>query len=222
MHFYTHLHTLAKDEDLLFYFIAQLEKSWTQLIIHYLRGLGIAAPFLVEALDTSFFYLPFATEILLFVSVRSNREGFSWIIYVIMAALGSTVGVLLLDLFARKLGEEGLEKFVKPNKLQRFKSRLQTNAGWTLFVFSLMPPTFPFRLVIITASALQSPRKKMLLAVFSGRFIRFTCESLLILYFGRKFLTIIDSQVAEYVFFGLMIIAAIGSVLVIYKLISTR
>jgi membrane protein YqaA with SNARE-associated domain len=213
---------LAKDEGLLFYFITLLEKSWTQLIIQYLRGLGIFGPFVVETLDTSFFYLPFATEVLLFVSVRAHRESFFWIIYVVLAALGSTVGVLMLDIFARKIGEEGLEKFVKPNKLQRLKSKLQTHSGWTLFVVSLMPPTFPFRLVMITASALQNPRKNMLIAVFSGRLVRFTCEALLILYFGQKFLTFIGSQTAEYIVFGLIIIAALGSIFIAYKLISNR
>lgn len=196
--------------------------SWAQEVIEYLRGLGMAGLFLVEALDASFLYLPFATEILLFISVRANSDDFSWMLYVIIAALGSMTGVLLLDLFARRIGEESLERYVKPNKIRRLKSRLQSHAGWTLFIISMMPPAFPFRVFIITAAALQSPRKKILFAVFLGRLIRFGCEAILILYFGQKFLDYMNAEVILYIAYTLMIIAAIGSLLFVYKVFSYR
>lgn len=205
-----------------FYSIILSAESWAQSIILFLRGLGIAGLYFLEALDGSFLYLPFASEVLLFVSVRANRENFVWVIYVIMAALGTMTGVILLDLIMRKIGEEGLERYVKLSKLNRIKSKLQTRAGWTLFIASMMPPAFPFKLIVITASALQSPRKKMFIAVFAGRLIRFGCEALLFLYFGRTFLHYLGSDVVEYIALSLIVVAAIGSLLFIYKVSRSR
>ena len=72
------------------------------------------------------------------------------------------------------------------------------------------------------ASALQSPRDKMLLAVFSGRSIRFSCEAVLILYLGQKFLKYLGSEIAEYVIYGVTVIAAVGSIFSIYKWVRVR
>jgi len=212
----------VRAENLPFYSIILFADSWAQSLIAFLRGLGIAGPFLLEALDGSFLYLPFASEVLLFISVRANREGFAWVIYVIMAALGTMTGVMLLDLLMRKIGEESLERYVKPKKLKRLKSKLQSNAGWSLFIASLMPPGFPFKLVVITASALQSPRRQMFIAVFSGRLIRFGCEAVLFLYFGHAFLNYLGSEMAEYMVIGLIIVAVTGSLLFIYKVSISR
>ena len=35
-----------------------------------------------------------------------------WIVYVLVSAIGSVVGVFVIDLIMRKAGEKGLERFV--------------------------------------------------------------------------------------------------------------
>lgn len=178
--------------------------------------------FLLGILDSSFLFLPFGNDLLLIALVSSNRAGPEWILYVLMSSVGSVIGVLLLDFVMRKSGEQGLERFVKPKKVERLKRKMEKHAGWAVFWATLLPPPFPFTAVVMTASALQCSRKKILLAVFFGRLIRFTIESLLAIYFGRRILKYLNSDIIEYFVYGFLIIAVVGSVYSIRKWVTSR
>ena len=93
------------------------------------------------------------------------------------------------------------------------KAKLENKAGITLFIATLIPPPFPFTPVVMTASALQSPRGKLLIAVFLGRLVRFGVEAVLALYFGRQLIAFIDSDVVTYIVYALIGIAVILSTL---------
>ncbi len=74
----------------------------------------------------------------------------------------------------------------------------------------------------MAASALQTPRARLLTAVFFGRALRFTAESLLILYLGRRFLKYMNSDAVEYAVYAFTVVAVLGSVFTIYKLFGKR
>jgi uncharacterized membrane protein YdjX (TVP38/TMEM64 family) len=146
-----------------------------------------------------------------------------WVAYVISAATGSVIGTSILDMMMRKAGEEGLERFVSSRKSKRIKSKLDKHVGKTIFMASLMPPPFPFKVAVATAAALQGSRKRIMLGVFAGRILRFTIESLLILYFGRQLLSVVESEAFRYVIYATTIVAIVGSVLTVHKwLVSGR
>jgi len=191
--------------------------SWAYSIFAFFRRLGVAGLFLLGILDSSFLFLPFGNDLLLIALVSSNRDSAIWILYVIASSLGSVVGVLLIDLIMRKTGEQGLEKFVSQRKVERLKRKMDKHAGWAVFWATLIPPPFPFTAVVMTASALQCARKKIVVAVFFGRLLRFTIEALLALYFGRQILKFIDSDVMEYFVYGFLVIAVVGSIFSIRK-----
>lgn len=199
-----------------------LAASWASSIFTFFRRLGGLGLFFMGILDSSFLFLPFGNDLLLIALVSAGRGSFIWIYYVIMSSLGSVVGVILLDLVMRKMGEEGLEKFVKPDKIKRLKSKMEKRAGWAVFIATLLPPPFPFTAVVLTASALQCSRKKIILAVFFGRMVRFTIEALLAIYFGRRILAYMNSDVVEYVVYAFILIAVVGSIFSIRKWVSSR
>jgi len=176
-----------------------------------LLRLGAPGLFLMSALDSSFLVLPFGNDLLLIALVSSNRESLMWIAYVLVSAAGSVLGVFVIDLLMRKAGEKGLERFVKPKKLERLKQKLENKLGITVFVATVAPPPFPFTPVIMTASALQCSRKKLFGIVFVGRIIRFTVEAILALYFGRRLITYLNSDVVSYVVYGLIALAIVLS-----------
>jgi membrane protein YqaA with SNARE-associated domain len=204
------------------YSVIFLAGSWASMLFRIFRGLGGLGLFLLGVLDSSFLFLPFGNDLLLIAMVSADRAGFQWIYYVIMSALGSVVGVLLVDLIMRKAGEEGLEKFVKGDKVKRLKSKMEKSGGWAVFLATLIPPPFPFTAVVLTASALQCARKKVLAAVFFGRLIRFSIEALLAYYFGRKILRLMNSDVVEYFVYALILIAVVGSIFSVRKWIGAR
>jgi len=197
--------------------------SWARSLINTFVRMGVFGPFLLEALDSSFFYVPLGNELLLFALIhKADGSRWMWAAYALAGALGTVLGVLVLDLVMRRVGAEGIERLVKPKSFARIKRKLESHAGWVVFVASALPPPFPFRVTIMSASALQSPRAPMLVAVFTGRALRFAAEALLILYFGRRFLSFMESPAFEYLIYALALVAVAGSAFTIYKLFAGR
>ena len=182
-------------------------------MLRFFLRLGIFGLFLLSALDSSFLVLPFGNDLLLIALVSSGRSSLRWIAYVIASALGSLVGVFIVDVLMRKAGEKGLERFLSPRKIEKFKAKVENKAGISVFIATLLPPPFPFTPVVMTASALQCSRRTMFIAVFVGRLLRFTIEAFLALYFGRKLIAFIRSDVVTYTVYGLMVLGAILSTL---------
>jgi membrane protein YqaA with SNARE-associated domain len=198
--------------------------SWARTLISFLVSLGPGGPFLLEALDSSFFYVPLANELLLFALIQGggNSAGWMWIIYALSGAAGTVAGVLLLDLVMRRVGASGVERLVGPKRFGKLKDKLEKHTRWVVFVASMLPPPFPFRFTMMTASALQCSRGQMLVSVFAGRAIRFAAEALLILYFGRSFLDFMNSNVFNYVVYGLTLAAIAGSAFTIFRLFGGK
>ena len=182
-------------------------------MLRFFFRLGIFGLFLLSALDSSFLVLPFGNDLLLIALVSAGRSSPRWIAYVVVSALGSLVGVFVVGVLMRKAGEKGLERFLSPRKIEKFKRKVENKAGISVFIATLLPPPFPFTPVIMTASALQCSRRTMFIAVFVGRLLRFTIEALLALYFGRKLIAFLRSDVVTYTIYGLIALGAVLSTL---------
>lgn len=182
-------------------------------MVRFFLRLGIVGLFLLSALDSSFLVLPFGNDLLLIALVSRGRSSLMWVPYVLVSAIGSIVGVFLVDVVMRKTGEKGLEHFLSPQKIEKLKTKIENKAFITVFIATVLPPPFPFTPVVMTASALQAERGKLLAAVFVGRLLRCTTEALLALYFGRKLIAYINSDVVSYVVYGLIGVAVVLSTL---------
>jgi membrane protein YqaA with SNARE-associated domain len=194
----------------------------TRWVLRFFMRMGLFGLFLMSALDSSFLVFPFGNDLLLIALVSSNRDSLIWIAYVIVSALGSVVGVFVVDLIMRKAGESGLERFVSRKRIDKMKAKLENKAGITVFVATLIPPPFPFTPAVMTASALQSPRGELLIAVFLGRLLRFGIEAVLALYFGRQVIAFMNSDVVTYIVYGLIGIAVILSTLSLLRWLKRK
>lgn len=191
--------------------------SFSGWILRFFRRLGVFGLLLLSALDSSFLVLPFGNDLLLIALVSAHRDSLIWIVYVVVSAIGSVIGVFVVDLLMRKAGEKGLERFVSQSRIEKLKAKLENKAGITVFIATLIPPPFPFTPAIMTASALQTPRGKLLTAVFFGRLLRFGAEAVLALYFGRHVIRFINSDVVTYLVYGIMAIGVVLSTLSLLK-----
>ena len=199
-----------------------ISSTWVQTGFAFFRRMGVLGLFLLGVCDSSFLFLPFSNDLLLIALVSRGRNSWQWVIYPLAAALGSVVGVTLVDMVMRKAGKEGLEKFVGPRRLERVQEKIESSGVWTVFLATLLPPPFPFTAAIAAASALQIARRKMLSVVFAGRLVRYTLESLLALYFGRRLFRYIRSEYVDYFVYSLIVLAVIGTVLTVRKWLQTR
>jgi membrane protein YqaA with SNARE-associated domain len=199
-----------------------ISSTWARGALAFFRRLGALGLFLLGVCDSSFLFLPFGNDLLLIALVSSSQHSWLWVIYTLAAAIGSVVGVVLLDMVMRKAGEEGLEKFVGAKRVDRLKGKIEKRGVWAVFFAALLPPPFPFTAAIAAASALQMTRRGMLTAVFAGRMVRFTAESLLALYFGRRLLHYLRSDYVEYLVYGLIAVAVVGGFLTVRKWLRAR
>jgi len=197
-----------------------LARTWAHTLYLFLRRLGGLGLFLMGILDSSFLVMPFSNDFLI-IAMVSTKHG-NWVFYAIMAALGSTVGCLLVDVVMRKGGEEGLTRLVQPEKIEQLRKKLERKAWLLIWTAALMPPPFPFTPVVMTAAALQYPRNKLLVEIFGGRLLRFTIEALLAIYFGRKVLRYLRSDIIEYLVYALLVIAVVGSAISIVTWVRSR
>ena len=198
--------------------------SWARSLIAFFTGLGPFGPFLLEAFDSSFFYVPLANELLLFALIHGGGEPsrWMWVVYAASGAAGTVAGVAVLDLLMRRAGANGVERLVGRRRFVKLKGKVERNTGWVVFLASALPPPFPFRFTMMTASALRCERGRMFVSVFAGRFVRFAAEALLILYFGRRFLDFMNSDAFNYVVYGLTLVAVAGSAVTVYRLFWPR
>jgi membrane protein YqaA with SNARE-associated domain len=171
--------------------------------------LGPAGPLLLGIADSSFLFLPFGNDLLLVVLLARDWRLFP--AYVPMAAVGSTIGVFLLDVVCRKGGEEGLKRMLKPKRFEYMKSQMEKRAGVAISVACIAPPPFPFTIVIVAASAFAYPRARLLIVVLLMRLARFSLIGLAAVKFGRQILQIARSPAFTWAMFVFITICAIGS-----------
>ena len=194
--------------------------SWARSLINFFLKLGVFGPFLLETFDSSFFYMPLANELLLFALIhgQGGESSWMWVVYAVSGAAGTVAGVALLDLVMRRVGAGGVERLVGPRRFGKLKGKVERNTGWVVFIASALPPPFPFRFTMMTASALQCDRARMFAAVFAGRTLRFAAEALLILYLGRRFLDFMNSDAFNYIVYALTLVAVAGSAVTVYRM----
>jgi membrane protein YqaA with SNARE-associated domain len=128
--------------------------------------------------------------------VAQHHQGTPW--YVLSAALGSTVGVLVLALVSRKLGEQGLRRIAGARRYEMLSKRIRSHAGLAIAIGGLAPPPFPFTTVIAAVSALNYPLWRTLTINFFARLARFTVLALIALRFGSNVLQIAKSAPFEW------------------------
>ncbi|HWZ33565.1 MAG TPA: hypothetical protein VNX18_19625 [Bryobacteraceae bacterium] len=175
----------------------------------FLIRLGLLGPLLLGIADSSFLFLPFGNDLLLVIILARDDSLFP--LYVPMAALGSTIGVFLLDAVCRKGGEEGAKKMMKPKRFTYLKKRMAQHAGVAIAVACIAPPPFPFTAVISAAAAFAYPRIRLLAIVFVMRLVRFSLVGLAAIVWGRKVVRIAESSQFVWAMVAFTILCAVGS-----------
>lgn len=170
---------------------------------------------LLAIADDSFLFIPVGSDLLMVLLVARNHQLLPY--SVLGAAVGSTVGVLLLDLVCRKGGEEGLKRLVNPKLHAYLKHKMEKRAALVVIISCLAPPPFPFGAVIATASAFQYPRRRLLTLVLLARTVRFSLVGWAAIYFGRHILRIAKSSEFLWIMGGFIAVCVIGSVVEILR-----
>ena len=142
--------------------------------------MGIPGLLAIAFLDSAAVPMPGGPDaVILFLS--SQRPTMMFFI-ALSAALGSTLGCLVLYGIGRKGGEKALSRF-NPEKVARIEKKLRDYGSLAVAIAVMAPPPFPTKPVILAAGMLRTEKMRFVLSVFIGRVIRYS----LIAYLGAKF-----------------------------------
>jgi membrane protein YqaA with SNARE-associated domain len=161
-------------------------------LIRPLLHLGVLGLLVMGVADSSFLILPFGNDLLLVILVA--REHSKVVEFVLTAALGSALGVLLIDLICRKGGEAGLSRMMNQKRFNLLQQKIGSHAAMAIAIACLAPPPFPFTAVIAAASAFQYPRLKLLATVFVSRLVRYTLVAWAASHWGTQIIRISRSK----------------------------
>jgi membrane protein YqaA with SNARE-associated domain len=161
------------------------------IVTHYvgflwalLKPLGSWAVFAIAGIDSAFFGVPLDPVVATYVYQNRSHA----LLYPFMAAAGSAVGCVILYWIGYRGGEVLLLKRMSRLKFDRIRASFDRHEFWALMVPSMLPPPFPFKAVVLAASAFEMNFWHFLLAIFLGRLLRFVLLALLVLEFGPQVL----------------------------------
>ncbi len=185
----------------------------------FLSTAGIAV---LGALDSSIlFSLPFAIDAAVIVLAAQHQDLF-WL-YPLIVVPASLLGAATTYWVGAKIDEEGLQRFVPKQRLDRIHARVRRSGAFALAALDLIPPPFPFTPFILAAGALDVPPGKFFLTLAAVRLIRFGSEALLALFYGDVIVTWLKSDAVRTVAGALFVLVLVGAGISSYRLIrSTR
>jgi membrane protein YqaA with SNARE-associated domain len=146
----------------------------------YLLFMGIPGLLAISFLDSA--AVPMAggpDAVILLLAWR--RPSMTFLI-VLAAAIGSTLGCMVLYGIGKKGGEKALSRF-DPERVAWIERKMQEYGVWAVFAAVMAPPPFPTKPVILAAGVLRAGKLRFAASVFAGRLVRYGILG----YLGAKF-----------------------------------
>jgi membrane protein YqaA with SNARE-associated domain len=153
---------------------------WKLMLLPAVAKLGFWGIGAIALLDSS--TIPVPMDALLAVYVWNDKTHF-WL-YCLLASLGSAIGGLLPYGLGRAGGELFLLKHVNRAHYERIRARFERQEFLAVMIPSMLPPPAPWKVFIFASGVFEMRVVPFLLAVFSGRMIRWLILSLLVLKLG--------------------------------------
>lgn len=175
-------------------FLRHIFASYTEYIRALLIPMGPWGILLIAFIDAAFLGIPMDPLVAYFVY---RRPGMFWL-YVLMGAAGSALGSLVVYYIGRKGEEMLLEKRIPKQKLQSIRRAFERHEFLALMIPAMLPPPTPFKFFVLTAGGLKMRVDHFLLAIFSGRMLRFTILSVLTIFFGPQIVTLTANLVRQH------------------------
>ena len=169
-------------------FFLNLLHWWNLVALPAILKLGIWGAGAVAILDSS--SIPVPMDAILAVWIWNNKGQF-WL-YAIMAAAGSAIGGLLPYGLGRAGGELFLLKRVNRQRFEALRARFGQQEFWAMAIPSMLPPPTPWKAFVFAAGVFEMRVLLFMLAVFTGRLIRWLVLSLLVIELGPGAVQVIE------------------------------
>jgi membrane protein YqaA with SNARE-associated domain len=163
--------------------------GWVQGFALALGGPGL---FLIAFLDSSFLSFPQVVDLLLMGLVIRHKERMLY--YALLPTLGSIAGCFVLYVLARKGGEAFLRKRFSGRHIDHTLGLFQKYGLLAVAVPSILPPPVPFKIFVFAAGIAGVQPLEFLIAVATGRGIRYFGEGLLAVWYGEQAISFLKAN----------------------------
>jgi len=181
-----------------------------------LKILGAWGVFIVSILDAAAFGVPM--DPLVAGYVYSNPQK-AWL-YCVVAAVGSALGSIVPYALGRAGGELFLLKRINKARLERIRDRFEKREFLALMVPAMLPPPTPFKLLVFSAGVFEMKFVAFMLAVISGRLVRFGILSVLTIVFGKEIVAETNKLIHSHPWLlGLIVLALAGVIYLLFRLL---
>ncbi|HLY17582.1 MAG TPA: VTT domain-containing protein [Bryobacteraceae bacterium] len=171
-------------------FLVALWHKWNVVLLPAILKLGFWGAGAVALLDSS--TIPVPMDAILAVWIWKDHGHF-WL-YAIMAAAGSAVGGLLPYGLGRAGGELFLLKRINRARFEAMRNRFERQEFWAMAIPSMLPPPTPWKACVFAAGVFEMRVVLFMLAVFTGRLIRWLVLSLLVIKLGPGAVQIVQQH----------------------------
>jgi membrane protein YqaA with SNARE-associated domain len=169
-----------------------------------LKPLGAWGVLAVAVLDGAFVGLPMDAVVAGYVYQDPGR----FFLYALMASVGSALGSIVIYGIGYKGGEELLRKRIPAHRFEKIHSAFDKHPFWSLMFPAMLPPPTPFKLFVLAAAVSEMGFWRFLLAIFSGRMVRFLLLALLTLKFGPQVVHLFGQLFLKHYYVVMLVAAA--------------
>ncbi len=153
-------------------------KVWMLLVMKPLGVWGILGLCLV---DSASIPLPFLDPLIVSYGVNDHKK---MLLYTLFAAVGSAMGSMLPYYVGRAGGELFLLKRINRERYEKLRDRFEKQEFLAIMLPAMCPPPMPVKLFELAAGVFEMRPLMYFLAIASGKFVRFTVESVLVIVYG--------------------------------------
>lgn len=161
-------------------FFLRIVAFWKLVLVPALAKLGFWGAGAVALLDSS--SIPVPMDAYLALAIWHDKSRF--LLYILLASAGSAVGGLLPYALGRAGGELFLLKRINRERFEAMRTRFERQEFLAVMIPSMLPPPAPWKVFIFASGVFEMRVVPFLLAVFTGRMVRWLILSLLVLKLG--------------------------------------
>lgn len=158
------------------------------------------------AVDASFLGMPLDAIVAGYSYANPRR----FLLYALIAAIGSALGSIPIYLIGYKGGEVLVVKRMGERRFNRIRASFEKHGLLAIMLPSMLPPPTPFKLFVLSAGVAEMSFGKFLAAILAGRFLRFALVSLIVIRYGPEILIFVGGVVHNHLRYLLAALAVAG------------
>ena len=194
------------------HFIAKWLARYKGFVLGVLAPLGIWGAGLAGLVDSGTIPIPMEP----IIAAYAWNDHHHAYLYVIMAAAGSAVGGLIPFLLGRAGGELFLLRRIDRARYEAMMARFEKQEFLAMASPSAMPPPTPWKAFVFGAGVFEMNIWHFLLAVFTGRAVRFGAEAALTIKYGPEIVNVVGDLFKHHLTITLVVLAVLLGLLLFW------